>query len=817
MNEFLGQFELPGHLYERIRVILSHSAPHSGQYILYWMHHAVRAHDNPALDTAILVARQKKLPLLVYQGLGGNHAFNSDRHHTFILQGAKDVQKSLRDRGIRYAFHLAENPFEKSPLLDLANKAALLITEDFPAPPFPQWINRIAATIDTPIWAIDTSCIFPMQKVGQYYNRAYLFRSAVQEEMLDRVQLEWPTIDESISLYDNSLDFKDIDFSLESINDLCARCHIDHSVAPVHHTPGGSVAGYQRWSLFKEHGLNTYHAKRNNAVVNFPSGVSRLSPYLHHGHVSPFRIAREAFFANSEGSKKYLDELLIWRELAFNLCFHHENVDSIDILPSWARQSLLAHTSDPRPALYSLETLERGETDDALWNAAQKSLLFHGELHNNVRMTWGKAILQWTKTPQQALDVMIRLNHRYALDGSDPNSYGGLLWCLGLFDRPFPPEKPIYGTIRTRPTEHQVRRLNLQAYTAKVHRSPRSTPLNVAIIGAGMAGLSAAQSLQNNGLQVKLFDKSRGPGGRMATRRVDQFAFDHGAQYFTVRDARFRRQVNSWIEDGIVDTWAGTIGTADRGTLEKKEASPARFVGTPRMSAITRHMATNLDIAYKTRIEQAVYDDKKWTLFDTNRNNLGDYDALIVTTPPEQAIPFLQTSPTLESKVRKINMLPCWAVMAAFEEPLPIPFDGLFLQNNPLSWACRNSSKPGRPQYESWILHGSPEWSKAHLERDATEVLPQLLAAFAEATGIKLKRPIFSTAHRWRYALAETPSDNEHLWDEEKNLVVSGDWCNGSRVEGAYLSGVAAAGRVAGLPDTLPTMNLDVQLSIPGL
>lgn len=817
MNELLGQFELPGHLSERIRVISANSAPLSGEYILYWMHHAVRVQDNPALDVAILIAYQKKLPLLVYQGLSGAHEHNSDRHHSFIMQGAREVQANLRDLGIRHVFHLAENPYEKSPLYDIARRAALLITEDFPAPPFPQWTRRIAATLALPVWAVDTHCILPMQMVGKYYHRAYLFRSVVQEEMFNRAQKKWPAVDSSLPSFDSSVELDEIDFRLESINDLCARCNIDHSVAPIHHTPGGSTAGYHRWTLFKEHGLESYHAKRNNAAIRFPNGVSRLSAYLHHGHVSPFQIAREAFLSNSEGSKKYLDELLIWRELAFNLCFHHENVHTIDALPSWARQSLLAHASDPRPALYSMEALERGETDDELWNVAQKSLLIHGELHNNVRMTWGKAILQWTQSPQHALDVLIHLNHKYALDGSDPNSYSGLLWCLGLFDRPFSPEKPIYGTIRTRPTEHQRKRLNLEAYTAKVLRSPRSKPINIAIIGAGMAGLSAARSLQNNGLRAKLFDKSRGPGGRMSTRRADHLAFDHGAQYFTVKDARFGGQVNSWIQDGIVESWNGNIGTASEGLLEEKTVSPVRYVGKPRMSAITRHMSTSLDITYKTRVLHADFNNEKWTLFDNNQGNLGEYDALIVTTPPEQALPFLSKSPTLEDKVKHIQMLPCWAVMAAFEQPLPIPFDGLFLHNNPLSWACRNSSKPGRLHYETWVLHGSPEWSTKHLELKPEEVLPRLLSAFTDAIGIKLNRPVFSKAHRWRYALAETPSFDECLWDEEKNLAVCGDWCNGSRVEGAYLSGIAAAGRIAGLPDTTPTMNLDVQLSIPGL
>jgi len=817
MPTFQEMYDIPNHLAERIRVISPANTNKYGSFILYWMHHGVRTDDNPALDTAILVANQLGLPILVYQGLGGKHKYNSDRHHTFIMQGARVVQQQLREKGIRYSFHLSEKTSTKSPLYSLAEQAALLITEDFPAPPFPKWTKRLADTIEAPVWAIDTHCILPMQQIGKSYQRAFAFRNAVKEDMLNRIAKEWPVIDKSTVYFDGDVGFKEVDFGVEPIHELCARCDIDHSVAPIHQSPGGSIAGYKRWSLFKEHGLATYHKLRNNATVRFPQGVSRMSAYLHHGHVSPFRLAREASQSHTDGAEKYLDELLIWRELAFNLCFYNSDVESIGILPSWARSSLLSRTKDPRPAFYSLEALERGETDDSLWNAAQNSLLTHGELHNNVRMTWGKAVLQWTQSPQEALDILIHLNHRYALDGSDPNSYGGILWCLGLFDRPFSPEKPIFGTVRTRPSEHHQRRLNMQAYEAHVHRSPRNESMRVAIIGAGLAGLAAARSLQNNGINVTLFDKSRGPGGRMATRRVEDMAFDHGAQYFTVRDDRFQRQVHSWLQEGIAQEWQGSIGTVKDGTIQKKNVSTTRYVGVPRMSAITRSMSASLDIKFKTRIIDSHFDGHQWEITDENQMIYSNYDALIITTPPDQALPFLDRSPILKKEVASINMQPCWAVMASFSSPLPISIDGLFVEDSPLSWICRNNSKPERPRSESWVLHGSPEWSSNHLEKNADEILPLLLAAFFDAAGIETTKPDFAKAHRWRYALAENPSTQEHFWDESNRLAVCGDWCNGSRIEGAYLSGVAAAGRIAGLPDTLKETAPNIQLSIPGL
>ena len=384
----------PPHLQERIRALNSRTVNPSGEFILYWMHHAVRSDENPALDVACLASAEYNLPLLVYQGLSGNHSFNSDRHHTFIMQGAKDVQKQFEAKNIRYVFYLGRNPGEKSPLYPLSRRAALVITEDFPAPPFPAWTHQLGSSIDNALWAVDTQCIVPMQSVRRQYDRAYKFRKDYEDEIKSRIVSPWSPQDCQVIYYDADLDFPTIDFSTEHIHNLCASCSIDHSVGPVHHTVGGSDAGYSRWNHFKTHGLRNYHKQRNDPTILFPRGVSRLSSYLHYGHVSPFRIAHETALHRSPGAEKFLDELIIWRELAHNLCFHKKDVESIHVLPSWARSSLLNRTSDQRPALYSKEQLERGETEDPLWNAAQHSLNIHGELHNNVRMTWGKAYFE---------------------------------------------------------------------------------------------------------------------------------------------------------------------------------------------------------------------------------------------------------------------------------------------------------------------------------------------------------------------------------------------------------------------------------------
>jgi photolyase PhrII len=463
---------LPRHLFERVRVIRNAPVETSGEFVLYWMHHAVRSHENSALDTALYVATLLKLPVLVYQGLGGRHPFNSDRHHTFIMEGAREVQQQLQERGISYAFYLGRRPNKPSPLKSLAQRAALVISEDFPAPPFPKWTRQLAQQVDTAVWIVDCACIIPMRLIQGTFDRAYAFRNHTQKEYERRLPQAWDDMVAVGQPFEGKYGFETIDLAKADIAELCTQCDIDHTIPPVAHTPGGSTAGYARWEKFKRHGLKSYSRLRNDAKVLFPKGVSRISAYLHHGHVSPFRIARDAARDGSAGAVKFLDEMLIWRELAHHFCFHRNDLTSLDSIPQWARQTLMEHQDDPREVVYSWERLYRGQTGDALWDAAQKSLLVHGELHNNVRMTWGKAFLNWTRHPQDALDLMIDLNHRFALDGNDPNSYGGLLWCLGLFDRPFKPERPVIGTLRPRSTKDHAKRLNMAAYAAKVKMQP---------------------------------------------------------------------------------------------------------------------------------------------------------------------------------------------------------------------------------------------------------------------------------------------------------------------------------------------------------
>jgi hypothetical protein len=790
---------LPQALHERVRV-LSGRTPVSGRYVLYWMHHALRTRENPALDVARLMAAEQGLPLLVCQGLGGAHRFNNDRHHLFALQCARDVAAELADLGIALRFHLDGKTHGS--VTTLAADAAIVVVEQMPVPPFPAWQRSLATGIDAPVLAVDARCIVPMQRAGRRYERAFEFRKAMAADYDARLLSSYPVVDVTLVQAAEDLAagaFAVINQSDAEFLDAIAACPIDHSVAPVWHTAGGSKAADARWSQFAEHGLGTYHRLRNDAAVAPPQGVSRLSPYLHYGCLSPFRVAREAAAAGGDGAAKFLDELFVWRELAHNLCFYTPRLETLDALPTWARETLSAHADDPRPALHSWDTLAHARTGEPLWDLAQRSLLIHGELHNNLRMTWAKQLLQWTRSPGQALAMLLDLNHRYALDGNDPNSYGGLLWALGLFDRPFKPPLKVLGTVRPRSIAAHQRRLDVAAYAQRIGQ-PSGAALSVAVIGAGVSGVAAARSLADHGHAVTVFEKGRGVGGRMSTRRTDGGTFDHGAQYFSARSEPFARRVAAWRDDGLVGSWPRALATLDRTGITLRDDDEARHVFCPGMNALCKHLADGLDVRTGVTVERLERDARGWRV--AGHDSAGTFDRVIVTAPLPQARALLGRSSLLSTlNDASIRVQPCLAAMLALPAS-SIAFDAAFVDDDAIAWIANDSSKPGRRVVDGrshWVVHATEAYSSAHLDAPLAQVGTLLASAFARLCP-DLPLPIDVVGHRWRYARVDgAPLDpvGDGALAVGDGVWLAGDACAGaSRVESAWRSGIAAAARV---------------------
>ncbi len=303
--------------------------------------------------------------------------------------------------------------------------------------------------------------------------------------------------------------------------------------------------------------------------------------------------------------------------------------------------------------------------------------------------------------------------------------------------------------------------------------------MTIAIIGAGMAGLACAEALTSRGHSVRLFDKGRGPGGRMSTRRVmteaGEATFDHGAQYFTARDPAFAAIVAGWEAQSVARRWPA--------------AGDDAWVGTPGMNAPIKAMAAEHIIAWGARVDAIHRDDSGWMLV-TETASLGPFEAVMLAIPAEQ-VPALiaDHAPDFAALASATPAAPCWTVMLAFEARLPATAD-IIRDAGPIGWAARNSAKPGRTGPESWVVQGSPDWSTTHLEDAGDAVIAALTAALEEALGQPLPTPLSATAHRWRYARsgkAGTPA----LWNPALKLGVCGDWLLGPRVECAWLSGTA--------------------------
>ena len=349
-------------------------------------------------------------------------------------------------------------------------------------------------------------------------------------------------------------------------------------------------------------------------------------------------------------------------------------------------------------------------------------------------------------------------------------------------------------------------------------------PGAVAVIGAGVAGLACARTLHDAGVPVTVFEKSRGVGGRSATRRVELggavVQFDHGAQYFTARDADFAAAVRDWEARGLVARWAGRIAVVDSGAVTAPPApAPPRWVGTRGMSAVGRALAAGLDVRLGSQISGLRATGAGWHVEDERGAPVADFTDVVVAVPAPQAAPLLRAAaPALARDAARAVMTPCWSAMLAFPEPVPVAFDGAFVgargrhrgegsvaggaadgSGRALSWVARDSSKPGRPREgaECWVAHATPEWSAAHLERAAGDVARALARAFAEELG-GVPAPHVAIAHRWRYATPAPALDAPFLFDPAVRLGACGDWCGGPRVEGAYRSGRALAARILG-------------------
>jgi deoxyribodipyrimidine photo-lyase len=476
----------------RIRSVHQCPANPGGDYVLYWMTASRRTHFNFALQRAVEWAQQLRKPLVVLEALRCDYRWASERTHAFFVEGMLENARALARRPIVYYPYVEPKVDAGKGLLGaLASQAAVVISDDYPCIFLPRMVRAAAKQVSVRFELVDSNGLLPMRAADRVFVRAFDFRRYLQKHLLEHLDVQPDadplegqrgaarvTLPEQVTQRWPMADLQ----HLAEHGAAFSTLPLDHTVAPVAGTRGGMRAAEQTLRSFLETKLARYGEDRNQPEEDI---CSRLSPYLRNGHISVHQVflettARDGWSVarisgKADGSstgwwgasapvESFLDELITWREIGFNLCSQREDYDQYGSLPAWAQQTLAKHAPDRREHVYSLEQFAAADTHDPLWNAAQRQLRREGRIHNYLRMLWGKKVLEWTASPEEALAVLIELNNRYALDGRDPNSYSGIFWCLGRYDRAWGPERPIFGTIRYMSSENTARKVRVKSY-----------------------------------------------------------------------------------------------------------------------------------------------------------------------------------------------------------------------------------------------------------------------------------------------------------------------------------------------------------------
>jgi deoxyribodipyrimidine photo-lyase len=475
----------------RVRALSDAPVRGDGRYVLYWMVACRRATDSFALDRAVAWARELDRPVVVLEALRSDYPYASERFHRFVLEGMADNAHQLARAGVTYLpFVERETGGGKGLLAVLASEACVVVTDDYPTYFIPRMLTAAARALPVRLEAVDGNGLMPLRAAGRAFPRAYGFRRFLQRELASHLDtfpstepfagVSWPApkLPAGVNRYRFASESELAEPS------WIASLPIDHAVGPIGEK-GGAAAASARLAAFLERDLARYGEERSHPDHDVDS---RLSAYLHFGHLSTHRVLgelasregwspsklstkvtgqREGYWNMSPGAEGFLDQIVTWRELGYVHCAYVDEHATYQAIPSWARASLTKHQPDPRPRVYSRKDLTEARTGDDVWNAAQRQLVEEGRIHNAIRMIWGKRMLEWTRTPEEAHALLLELNDRYAIDGRDPNSISGIGWCFGLFDRAWGPERPIFGTVRYMSSEAAKRKLRMKQWLAR--------------------------------------------------------------------------------------------------------------------------------------------------------------------------------------------------------------------------------------------------------------------------------------------------------------------------------------------------------------
>jgi deoxyribodipyrimidine photo-lyase len=439
----------------RVRVRRKGTPDNEGACVVYWMQRSQRGIDNPALDLAVEAANTLGKPVVVFFAPVPFYPNANLRPYRFLVEGIPDIAAALGKRGI--GFVLRRYPDHSLLKFCEEVKAALVVGDENPMREPEHWRQLAAKKLRVPLWTVDSDVIVPSRLIEKEQYAAFHLRKKLH------AQLDHYLVNPGNPRAKHPWKKPPHVHSLPADFDVTEGWKLDRSVGPVKTFKGGTKEAIRLLGEFVGKKLARYDRQRNHPELD---GTSGMSPYLHFGHISPLTIALAVQKADAPKADKesFIDQLLVWRELAINFVTYNPNYDNFESGETWAHRTLAEHAKDARPYLYSEQQLENAETHDPLWNAAQLQMVNSGWMHNYMRMYWGKKILEWSRTPAEAYRIAVVLNDKYELDGRDPNGYAGVAWSIvGKFDRPWF-TRPIFGLIRYMSAQSTGKKFDSQRY-----------------------------------------------------------------------------------------------------------------------------------------------------------------------------------------------------------------------------------------------------------------------------------------------------------------------------------------------------------------
>jgi deoxyribodipyrimidine photo-lyase len=439
----------------------------NGNYVVYCMEASQREDFNHALEFSIYKANTLKKPVIVAFFITDKYKFSNQRYYRFMIEGILKTKEKIENRGIR--FLILKDDFVNG-CLKLSKNACLLVLDKNYLKTQRIWREKVSKFSNVAVYEVESDVVVPIEYLfSKSVPFAYIYRNAL-EKVLDRFLLEVKPLEPTIK--SNNLDLNlENQMNFNTVEDFIKNLNIDKSVNSVeNYYKGGSDEAEKLLKIFIEKKVPFYKEKRSDPTVDY---TSKLSPYLHFGQISPLKVVLEIlknYDREDENVKAFINELVVWRELSRNFTWYNPFYNQYEGIPSWAKDTLEKHASDKRDYIYTLEELENAKTHDEYWNAAQKELLITGKIHNYMRMYWAKKLIEWTDHPKKAFDIACYLNDKYALDGRDPNGYGGISWCFGSFDRPWQ-ERKIFGKIRYMSSRSLETKFNMKLYIEKFKKS----------------------------------------------------------------------------------------------------------------------------------------------------------------------------------------------------------------------------------------------------------------------------------------------------------------------------------------------------------